>query len=121
MESGSWVGARSLDCGHESEEDAGGGAHEEGEDEYRSADVNLVHAREVGWKQSDEGLHSHGGHGEAKCASNECNEKALDEQLADEAGAGCSKGEADGDFALTGSGASKQQVRSVGAGDEKHH
>src|SRR5688500_4016113 len=58
------------------------------------------------------------GHEQAESAAEESQEDAFGEQLADEPGAASSEGGANGDFFLTDSRASEQEVGDIGAGNQ---
>jgi hypothetical protein len=59
------------------------------------------------------------GEGDAEGCSGEGEQRAFGEELEDDAGAGCSEGHANGDFAGAGDAAGEEHVGDVGAGDEQ--
>ena len=114
------VHARGLPCGSAAEENSrehGGG---DGEEQDGSVEAD------VGFSGKSEGRHErHDGFEEgprerdAEHAAHGGKRDAFGEKLAEEALARGAEGSADGDFFLARGGASHQEVRDVGAGDEQ--
>ena len=92
MQAASRIGARGLDGGDESEENACGRADDERKGEDGCTDVDLMHAGEIGGEQGDQRLYAGCGQDEADGAPDEGDEDALGEQLANEAAAGRRQG-----------------------------
>ena len=64
-------------------------------------------------------MHAELGKTEAQEAAEGAEQQAFDEELADDAPAGCAECCADGDFALASKGTAEHHVRDIGAGDEQ--
>ena len=79
------IGARGLQRGREAEENAGAYADGKGEEEDRSADVNVMRAREVCGQEQDQRPDAYDGEHEAERAAEAGDEQTFREQLPDDA------------------------------------
>ena len=114
------VAANDLEGGRETEDDGGecGDGQSEGEDREIEPDDGFG-GNDSRRYECDEAFESTPGEEGAEDGSADREEKAFDEELANDAPATGTKRGADGELFFTGSGASEEQICNVAAADEK--
>ena len=104
--------------GGDAEEEAGDDGDAEGEGENGAVDLDFLQTGDVAGVDGSYDVESPLGDEETGGAAHDGEEKALGEQLADDAQAAGAQGGTDGDFFFARGGAGEQEVGDVGAGDQ---
>ena len=117
------IGAGSLHCRNQPEQDAGNKRQHQGEDEHppigRDGGAIRSDARDIARVHGQQRAHAQRRDRQAQNATDRGKQQAFGEQLADNAAAPGADGGSDGDLAGAAHGACQQQAGDVGAGDQE--
>ena len=109
-----------LQCGGETEEKASEDGKSASEHEDAPVDVGVGETRCVGRKSELEKLQTLGGEEESENATEQCEQYAFGEELADDAFAVSTHGETESDFFFTRASAGEGKIGDIDAGNEKN-
>src|SRR5262249_7760936 len=111
--------SRVAEHGDEAEQHSGENGRAEGEGEDRPAHGDLVEPRQPRGRPRDEKPEGSPGQGEPAEAADEADHDALDDELRGDAPAARAERPAQGELVPPALGAHEEQVRDIGAGDQK--